>query len=239
MRWRARFAGPRTRLDTAGSKTVKRVPEPELMEDLEQAKAYAEANFEAPHSLFIEMLGKELPDLPARGRSLDLGCGPGDISVRVARALSGWQVDAVDGSAAMIDLARQRAVEEALGGRLRFHHTYLPTDSLADGAYDLIFSNSLLHHLPDPQILWSSVRRYAAENARFFVMDLLRPASEREVEALVARYAADEPPLLQRDFRLSLAAAYRTAEIEAQLEEGGLAGARVKAVSDRHWIAWT
>lgn len=217
---------------------MKRVPEPELMDDVEQARAYAEADFEAPHSLFIEMLGEELPDLPPRGRSLDLGCGPGDISFRVARALPGWQVDAVDGSAAMIGLGEQRAVEDAAGARLKFRHAYLPTDALDDAAYDLIFSNSLMHHLPDPQILWSSVRRYAADRARFFVMDLMRPESEREVEALVALYAADEPPLLQRDFRFSLCAAYRPAEIEDQLVEAGLAGTQVRIVSDRHWIAW-
>ena len=217
---------------------MERVPEPELMDDLEQAKAYADADFEAAHSLFVERMGQALPGLPGSGRSLDLGCGPGDISFRVARALPGWQVDAVDGSVAMIDLARERAGREAEGARLKFHHAYLPTDALVDAAYDLVFSNSLLHHLPDPQVLWSSVRRYAAEGGRFFVMDLARPESAEAVEALVEDYAADEPPLLKRDFRLSLHAAYRTEEIEAQIREAGLAGAQVKAVSDRHWIAW-
>jgi SAM-dependent methyltransferase len=208
------------------------------MDDLDQARAYAEADFEAPHSLFIEMLGEELADLPSRGRSLDLGCGPGDISFRVARALPGWQVDAVDGSAAMIGLAEQRAAEDAAGARVKFCHAYLPTHALEEAVYDLIFSNSLMHHLPDPQILWASVRRYGANRARFFVMDLMRPESESEVEALVALHACGEPLLLQRDFRLSLYAAYRPAEIEAQLAEAGLKAARVKTVSDRHWIAW-
>ena len=51
-----------------------RIPEPELMNDLEQAKAYSEADFEEAHNRYVELLtsilGKNL-----NGKMLDLGCG--------------------------------------------------------------------------------------------------------------------------------------------------------------------
>ncbi len=216
---------------------MERVPEPELMDDAEQARAYAEADFDAPHTHFTALLRDEFPDLAEAGTSLDLGCGPGDISFRVASAWPGWRVDAVDGSEAMIALARGRANGDPAGPRIRFLRAMLPEESPPAEAYDLVLSNSLLHHLPDPQILWSSIRRYARPSAAVFVMDLMRPRSEREVEALVERYAHGEAEILRRDFRLSLFAAYRPEEVQSQLEAEGLRALRVDVVSDRHWIA--
>ncbi|MCG6936128.1 MAG: class I SAM-dependent methyltransferase, partial [Proteobacteria bacterium] len=65
---------------------MKRVPEPELMDEDAQARAYASANFEAPHSQFIELFRETFPDLSPAGMVLDLGCGPADITLRFAQA---------------------------------------------------------------------------------------------------------------------------------------------------------
>jgi SAM-dependent methyltransferase len=176
--------------------------------------------------------------LPRAGRALDLGCGPADVTLRVARRLEGWHIDGVDGSQEMLELGR-RAVDAAqLAARVRLERARLPDEAPPADAYDLVFSNSLLHHLDDPLALWSSARRFAAPAARIFVMDLARPRSTTQVDDLVARYADDEAPILRRDFRNSLRAAYRVAEVEGQVAEAGLAGVRVELVSDRHWIAW-
>ena len=42
---------------------MERIPEPELMEDEAQARAYAEANFAEPHSHFIELLQAVFPHM--------------------------------------------------------------------------------------------------------------------------------------------------------------------------------
>ncbi|MBW1684689.1 MAG: hypothetical protein JRS35_06445, partial [Deltaproteobacteria bacterium] len=49
-----------------------RFAEPELMLDAEQARAYASADFEEPHSRCIDLLKQRLVDLPASGVALDL-----------------------------------------------------------------------------------------------------------------------------------------------------------------------
>ena len=108
---------------------MKRVAEPELMLGAEQARAYAEADFEEPHNRFIDLLVQRLAGLPSSGIALDLGCGPGDISLRFLRALSQWRVDAVDGSPAMLDLGRQAATQAGLGERIRFQEVLLPHGS--------------------------------------------------------------------------------------------------------------
>ncbi len=41
---------------------MKRIPEPELMNSPEQARAYAEADFSEPHNMFVEKFAECFPD---------------------------------------------------------------------------------------------------------------------------------------------------------------------------------
>ena len=217
---------------------MERTPEPELMLGAEQVSAYAGADFAEPHQRFIELLQLRLAQLPERGVALDLGCGPGDISFRFLRAFPEWRVDAVDGSPAMIAAGRVAAAAAGLGDRIEFREVRLPQSAPPQRSYDLLFSNSLLHHLADPAVLWSSLRRWAGPAALVFIMDLMRPVSEMAAHALVERYAASEPAVLRTDFYNSLRAAYRPGEIEAQLHAAALSHLAVEVISDRHVIVW-
>lgn len=217
--------------------SLQRVPEPELMSAGEQARAYAGADFAEPHGNFIRLLQERLPGLPERGRALDLGCGPADISIRFARAFPGWKVQGLDGSAAMLALAREAVDAAGLGDRIELIEALLQDGRLPAAACDLVFSNSLLHHLEDPAVLWESVRRHARPGGRVFAMDLMRPESESRLRELAASYR-DEPEVLQRDFRNSLRAAYRLDEVRLQLEESGMPGFQVATASDRHLMVW-
>jgi SAM-dependent methyltransferase len=215
-----------------------RFAEPELMLDAEQARAYASADFEEPHSRCIDLLKQRLVDLPASGVALDLGCGPGDISLRFLRGFARWRVDALDGSPAMLELGRQAAARAGLGARVRFHEVLLPQGSAPGRSYDLIFSNALLHHLEDPGALWSSACRWSGTDTLFFVMDLMRPESRGRVQELVDRHACNEPDVLRTDFHNSLLAAYRPSEVREQLEGASLSHLEIEVVSDRHFIVW-
>ncbi len=215
-----------------------RAPEPELMDDASQARAYAEANFQEPHDRFVALLCERTGASGLRGWALDLGCGPGDVTFRVARALPQLAIDGVDGSDAMLALARADAERRGLAARVRFERAYLPDDRPPARGYALVYSNSLLHHLRDPAALWEFARKWGAPGAPLFVGDLLRPASEADARALVEREAAGEPEVLQRDFYFSLCAAYEIGEVRAQLAAAGLAHFALEAVSDRHWIAY-
>ncbi len=217
---------------------MQRSPEPELMDDAAQALAYARADFAAPHDRFVALLCARTHAASLRGAALDLGCGPGDVTFRVARALPQLAIDGVDGSEAMLALARDDAARIGLAARVRFTHAYLPAGAPPARDYALVYSNSLLHHLHDPAVLWASARRFGASGAPLFVGDLLRPASEAAARALVVREASAEPELLQRDFYLSLCAAYTQGEVGAQLASAGLAHFTLEVVSDRHWIAY-
>jgi 2-polyprenyl-3-methyl-5-hydroxy-6-metoxy-1,4-benzoquinol methylase len=116
------------------------------------------------------------------------------------------------------------------------HRALLPHDPLPRPGYDAVISNSLLHHLHDPMVLWRSVLAAAKPGAAIFVADLARPADGDAVDALVAGMA-DEPEVLQRDFRASLHAAFTLDEVHGQLREAGLDLA-VEMLDDHHLVVW-
>jgi SAM-dependent methyltransferase len=227
---------------------MQRLPEPELMDDALQARAYAAADFSATDQALVDTLlahlGPRSSQAPGRReRLVDLGCGPGNISFRLAAAFPEATVLGLDGAAAMLELAGQRRQ----GGPdqwpgLLFHQACLPLEPGALEAlpapwrppFTALVSNSLLHHLHDPQVLWRSLLELGEPGALVVVRDLRRPIDDAALENLVERHAAGAPAVLRRDYRQSLRAAFRPAEVEEQLEVAGLRQLTVQALGDRY-----
>ena len=205
------------------------------MDSPEQVEAYASADFAASNQQFVDALVERFAPKRDQGRLIDLGCGPGDICIRLALALPGWTIEGADAGANMLATARRGVDALGLGDRIRFLLARLPDADLPRHAYDCVVSNSLLHHLPNPGVLWQTIRDLAVPGAWVQVMDLDRPESARDAQNLVEQYAAGEPEVLRRDFANSLHAAWRVDEVKTQLERAGLALACEK-VSDRHWM---
>jgi SAM-dependent methyltransferase len=219
----------------------RRVPEPELMESPEQAAAYSAADFAAAHDAVVDQLLARRPSVPVEARRvIDLGCGPADVTARLAQALPQARVVGVDAGPRMLALGRQRLERLGLEGRVELRALHLPAEpeDLVDlGQFDLVASNSLLHHLEDPAALWATVAAVGAVDALVHVVDLLRPADDEEVDRLVAVHARGEPEVLVDDFRSSLRAAYRPDEVVEQLRAAGLeTRLAVEVVSDRHLL---
>ncbi|MEN8169895.1 MAG: class I SAM-dependent methyltransferase [Pseudomonadota bacterium] len=218
--------------------SLPRTPEADLMEDMEQARAYAFADFDEPHNHFIELIKEHFPGEEFDCLVLDLGCGTADICQRFAAAFPKMRMHGVDGSEAMLHFARINIDAVRLHEQIRLFKRTLPVENLPKEQYSAIICNSLLHHLKDPMVLWQSIKQFAAPGAPVFVMDLMRPESNQQVESLTQLHAKNEPTVLQQDFNNSLHAAYTPEEVEAQLEEAGLDRLKVKGVSDRHLIVF-
>ena len=216
---------------------MKRIPEPELMLDPEQVAAYAKADFEEPNSNFIYLFKEKFPDYTPEGLVLDLGCGPGDISFRFVSAFPDTLIHAVDGSLEMINYGTNLLSERLdIKNKIIFIHStvqcYAPVDK-----YDYIISNSILHHLGDPMVLWESIKTFSKIGSRVFVMDLLRPESIEDAMSLTSKYTKDEPDILKRDFYNSLLAAFKINEVIDQMVKAGI-DLKVEQVSDRHLIVY-
>lgn len=215
---------------------MERIPEPELMDGIEQALAYAEADFAAAHEQIVNQFARVFPQGHAPGPVADLGCGPADFTVRFAHRHPECVIEGMDGAPQMLSLGRARLEQERLVERVRLMECVLPDPRLPAHHYGTVLSNSLLHHLHDPRVLWDTIRSIGRSGACVFVADLMRSPSGQEAQALVDRYAGAEAPILRRDFLHSLFAAFTPEEVTQQLSAAGLEGLTVEVISDRHLI---
>lgn len=213
---------------------MERVPEPELMDDVAQAKAYAAADFTNENQLFVNLFREYFPDWTG-GHVVDLGCGPADIPIRFARSYPAARITAVDASEPMIALAEQAVKEAGFADRIRLRCERLQQLAL-DESGDAALSNSLLHHLPNPLQFWYRLKQLLKPGSPVLVMDLLRPESAEAAQALVEQYGADGSLILKRDFYNSLLAAYTEDEVAAQLAEMNLSRLLIDVPDDRHWV---
>jgi len=214
---------------------MERVLEPEVMDDPAQARAYADADFEKENQAFVDLFRQYFPEL-IEGHLVDLGCGPADIAIRLARALTRCRITAVDASEPMIEIGRQAVDRVGFADRISLRCERFQTFEIGDRV-DGVISNSLLHHLKNPLKFWFVAKRMVKPGGCLLVMDLVRPESHEAAQAIVERYAGGEPPILRRDFYNSLCAAFTEDEVAGQLAEMNLTGVLVDVPDDRHWIA--
>ncbi|MDP1769904.1 MAG: class I SAM-dependent methyltransferase [Nitrospirota bacterium] len=213
---------------------MNRTLEPELMEDDAQVQAYAAADFSQENQSFVDLFREYFPEFSA-GHVLDLGCGPGDIPIRLARAVPGCRITAVDASSPMIRLAEDMVRQAGLSDRITFRCERFQDLAGANMA-DAAMSNSLLHHVPNPLQFWHKIRLAVKPGSPVLVMDLLRPESPEEAQAIVDRYASEAPDILRRDFYHSLLASFTEDEISAQLAQMNLTRLIIDVPDDRHWV---
>ncbi len=218
---------------------LQRRPEPnELMNGAEQAYAYAHADFETAHRALVDYLWQVFPDFPATAKVIDLGCGAADIAIRLARHCPQCTVVAIDGAPAMLAHAKSAVLAAGLQDRIVLQCVILSEQNLLSGHYDAVVSNSLLHHLYQPKVLWQTIQLVTKRGAYVFVADLIRPESAAAAKDLTIRYSEREPEILRKDFYNSLLAAFTPDEVRAQLAVAALGHLTVETISDRHMVIY-
>jgi ubiquinone/menaquinone biosynthesis C-methylase UbiE len=210
-----------------------RVLEPEVMDTPEEARAYDLMDHTEVNRVFVD-------DLLAfaggcSGEALDVGAGTGQIPVELCRRSEAFRVLAIDLSASMLDRARAKIEVAGLTGRIRTDLVDAKRLPYADGRFAAVISNSIVHHIPQPQSVVSEAWRVLAPGGAAFFRDLLRPDDERQLAHLVDAYAAGATDHQRQLFRDSLRAALRLEEVRALVAALGLPQECVQQTSDRHW----
>ena len=202
---------------------MQRVPEAALMNDPRQAAAYAGGDLDNAYWLFVQLFHKYFPDLVPEDAILDLGCGPAAIPLRLAKRFPKCQIHCVDAAPQMLIQGKQAVQRQGLEKQIHFFCGNLPDKlPLPQDRYGMVISNSFLHHLNDPMILWHAIHDYCLPGGAILIVDLLRPATEEKAQLLVDQYMPNAPPLLRQDMLLSLCAAYTIDEVKTQLEQANL-----------------
>jgi ubiquinone/menaquinone biosynthesis C-methylase UbiE len=206
--------------------------EPEVMDTEEDADAYAGIDNAAVNEEFV---AAALRLSPCSGRVLDIGTGPGDIAILLARHACEATIVAIDLGEHMLAMARTNVARAGLADRVQVMRADAKQTGFDSRSFDLVLSNSLVHHIPEPGAFFEEMNRVARPGAALFVKDLHRPATDAEHEHLVKTYAADCSPYQRRLFSDSLRAALTVSEVVAMCRELEIADVEVRRCSDRHW----
>ena len=102
--------------------------------------------------------GYLLARLPADARVLDVGCGPGTITVDLAARVPDGQVTGIDAAGDVLALARQEADRRGQAN-VRFEVGDVYDLGFADGTFDVVHAHQVLQHLSDPVAALTEMRR--------------------------------------------------------------------------------
>jgi len=219
-----------------------RVLESEVMSGAEEAAEYEEMDFSATDQLFAERaaeLGARLADSRAAAPIVDIGSGNAKIPLAMCPLLHpDLRVCAVEMSSEMLAIAaRNRQRDEVSPARLQLISGDAKRLPFADATIGMVTSNSLIHHIPDPRAVFREVARVLRPGGPILIRDLVRPADEHALQALLEKHAAQSSPLQRTLFADSLRAALTVDEVRRMLDEAGLADVQISQISDRHWSA--
>ncbi len=204
-----------------------RVPEPEAMDEAAEVDAYASAAAQAyldqVDNTFVAHVVRLQVD---RGRALDIGTGPGQIPLKLARRLPMMEFIGIDRSQAMLEEARRQAEAQGLGQRVRFEPGNANRLDFADDSFDLVLCNSVLHHLAEPVRALDEIARVARRDAAVLVRDLRRPG--RLAFPLHVRwYGRHYTGRMRELYEASVRSSYTVAELGGLLARSRLSGVRV------------
>jgi len=103
--------------------------------------------------------------------------------------------------------------------------------------FDLVISNSLIHHLKYPLPFLREIKRVLKPNGGIFLRDLFRPDSEEIIKGMVREIDPNFSPRQAQLFQDSLRAAFTLAEIADLIQQSGLENVKIYQSSERHWTA--
>lgn len=214
-----------------------RTLEPEVMDTREEAVDYDSMDHSDVNRLFVDDLlaAARTPEPKQTLRILDIGTGTALIPIELCRRPINCDVWAIDLAVEMLLLAEQNVREAAMDGQILLEQEDAKAMEYPDADFDWVISNSIVHHIPEPDSTLKEMLRVLRPGGVLFVRDLLRPESNEEVETIVETYASDENAHQQQLFRQSLHAALTVSEVQGLMTAFGWPPDSVTQTSDRHW----
>jgi len=202
------------------------------MDSQRDADEYASFDNSAVNEEFV---ARALELAPPQGYVLDIGTGPADIAILLAQRAPGLRILAIDLGEHMLAMAQRNVLEAGLTDRIEIRNADAKATGLPPRSFDMVISNSLVHHIPEPAMLFEELGRLASSSAALFIKDLHRPDTELELLRLVELYASGCTEYQRRTFRESLHAGLTLPEVAAMCAALPLAGIELRRSSDRHW----
>jgi ubiquinone/menaquinone biosynthesis C-methylase UbiE len=209
-----------------------RTLEPEVMDTVQEAQDYDSMDHSAVNAKFISDF---LDVWNRRSPILDIGTGTAQIPIEFCRQSASGSILGIDAAESMLSIGRDNVAAAQFQDRIRLELQDAKKLSYPDRTFHAIMSNSIIHHIPEPESVFREIARLASAGATIFVRDLMRPLDEHTLQWLVSHHAAEANENQKRLFAESLRAALTLEEVRGMVARLGYDAGLVEQTSDRHW----
>ncbi len=197
-----------------------------------EATAYDAMDFESVNTAFAT----DAIDLdPHAIKILDAGTGTARIPILMCQQRPQYLITAVDLAQSMLIIGQRNVEEAGLNQRIRLERVDSKRMPYPDLEFDMVISNSLVHHLPDPLSFFQEIKRLVRPGGAILIRDLIRPENDTIVNSFVAKIGEAYDPHQQQLFRESLQAALTVSEVQDLIDRVGLSQVKLSQSSDLHW----
>jgi ubiquinone/menaquinone biosynthesis C-methylase UbiE len=209
-----------------------RILEPEVMDTWLEATAYDAMDFVAVNTTFAT---DAVTLDPHAIKILDVGTGTARIPILMCQQQPQYLITGVDLAQSMLIIGQRNVEAAGLNQRIRLERVDSKRMPYPDLEFDMLVSNSLVHHLPEPLSLFSEIKRLVRPGGAILIRDLIRPENALIVNELVAKFGGDYDPQQQQLFHDSLKAALTIAEVRELIDRVGLSQVKLTQSSELHW----
>src|SRR5262245_40125035 len=137
---------------------LSRILEPEVMDTQAQAVDYDSMDHSAVNRVFVDDLLAAWSPVHS-GRILDVGTGTAQIPIELCSREKRFAVTAIDLAAEMLKVGRRNVTASGLDANIKLELVDAKSLPYADGAFDAVISNSIVHHIPDPVVVFAEMGR--------------------------------------------------------------------------------
>ncbi|OWY67290.1 SAM-dependent methyltransferase [cyanobacterium TDX16] len=210
-----------------------RILEPEVMDSWEEAVEYDAMDFVEVNTAFAQT-ASELCRLDT-AKVLDAGTGTARIPIILSQIHPHWQIWGIDLAENMLKLGFQNVKAAGLQDRISLELVDAKHLPYPDDYFELVISNSLVHHLPNPLPFLQELKRVLQPKGAICIRDLMRPSDAATIDRLVEGIGTEYSDRQKDLFRDSLHAAFTIDEVEQLITQAEIPGVRIYQSSDRHW----
>jgi len=162
---------------------MQRVLEPEVMDTSQEAVEYDAMDFTQVNAAFAKLAIELGPQ--SAGIVLDAGTGTARIPIIICQQCPQWQIIGIDLAQNMLLIGSKNVEHAGLQKQIALELVDSKQLPYSDGQFEMVISNSLIHHLPEPQPFLLEIKRVLKPNGAILIRDLIRPADEATMDAMV------------------------------------------------------
>ena len=143
---------------------MQRILEPEYMDTESEASEYDAMDHAAANDAVV---ARFLAIGGGSGRIIDLGTGPGDNPILIAKQRADAEILGIDAAQTMLDVAQRKVATAGLEQRIRFEQADVKALPYPDASFDGVVCSEVLEHIHDYRGVLAEIHRVLKPGGRF------------------------------------------------------------------------